>query len=178
MRRALGATVVTTLAWVLQGPSAATARPPYKLGVAGGWQTVELPDAKPDTKQEIATEATRMYKHPGSGRVLVVTKTSFPNHGARDRIKAYVDAMESGLRKQPGYKRLHRAQQRVGRVPVVDLVFRRKRGTATEVVMMRFLLFRSSSYAVTLTTPAPRWRRWKRSNQRLVNSFRPTRRHR
>ena len=173
MRPALGATVAAVLGW-LGSPPAATAKPPYKLSIGGGWQVVDIPDAK----QAIATEAMQVYKHPTTGRVLVVTKTSFPNHGARDRIKTYADAMESGLRKQPGYKRIHRAQQRVGRVPVVDLVFQRKRGAEVEIVMMRFLLFRSSSYAVTLTTPAARWRRWQRSNRRVVSSFRPRRPHR
>lgn len=150
----------------------ATSKPPYRLKLGGGWTALPAPAAKPARK--LPTTIVEAHRHQRSGRELVITRTRFPNVGARHKLAAYANNLEVGLRRQPGYKRLRKRVQRLRhRIGRVDFTFRRTGPAGPQVVMMRFLLYRSSSYTLTLITPAKHWHHWRRRNRYLLRTFRP-----
>lgn len=154
--------------------ASSTLRRPYRLArLSSAWRSHAQ---SKQAKSELHTRALERHTHRHSGRRLVVTRTHYPNFDARRRTLAYMNSIEIGLRKIPGYKRLRRSMRRMRRVAVIDYVFRRHYDGRAEIVMMRFLLHRGVSYTLTLATPAKQWGRWRRANRRLMRSFRPRRR--
>jgi len=145
----------------------------YGLKLGSGWRRLAV--AK-KAAPGLHTRAFEAHRHTASGRRLAVTRTGFPNYDARRRLGAYMKLIETGLRSQPGYKRLRRSKRKLGRIPIVEFVFRRRRAGASEVVVLKLMLYRSWSYALTLVTPARNWKRWRRRNRKLIKTFRPRRR--
>jgi hypothetical protein len=114
------------------------------------------------------------HRHARSGAVLAITRMNLVSPRSRDHEEAFLAGVEDGIENASArYQRFHRRQQRVARVPALDLGFRRDSARGREVVLMRFLFFRRYTVALAVRVPARAYRRHERALRKLVESFEP-----
>lgn len=145
----------------------------FQLGELDDWS--ELPAGeRPERDDAGNVLIVAGYRHAGSGALLAITRMDLPNPRAwRDDDDFFAD-VEAGIESTSArYQRFHRRQQRVNRVPALDLGFRRDTGRGREVVLMRFLFFRRYTLALALRVPAAAHRRHERDFRKLLESFAP-----
>jgi len=136
-----------------------------------GWR--ELPASERGDAADVLIVAG--YHHAGSGAVLAITRMAIANPRAwDDDDDDFFAEVEAGIESTSArYQRFHRRQQRVNKVPALDLGFRRDSERGREVVLMRFLFFRRYTLALALRVPAPAHRRHERAFRALLESFAP-----
>jgi hypothetical protein len=163
---ALAACLVLGQAAVAGAQEVVQSRPhQYRLALPAGWT-----DASAAGPAMVSG-----HRHEPSGARLAITRVDYPNPAAWQQEAAFFEQVEDGVRAAaPGYARLHRRQLRLGRVPAMDLSFRRRTGDGAEVVHMRFLFFRRYTLALALAAPARAHRRHGREHRALVDSFVPS----
>lgn len=166
--RAAALAAAAVLGWSTTGraddapPPVRDAENRYELHVPDDWQSLAIVDAL------LGAQA------PDGAARLVVTRVDHPNRAAWRSERTFFSQVERGVaRAADGYRRLHRRRGRLGRVPHLDLRFRRRTADGREVVAMRFLFFRRYSLILTVSTEADRARRQRRTVRRLVRSFVP-----
>ena len=114
------------------------------------------------------------YRHAASGALLAITRVGLANPRAWRGDDDFFAGVEAGIeRTSARYQRFHHRQQRVARVPALDLGFRRDSERGREVVLMRFLFFRRYALALALRVPAPAYRRHERAFRKLIERFEP-----
>jgi hypothetical protein len=114
------------------------------------------------------------HRHARSGAVLAITRMNLVSPRARDLEDAFFADVEAGIESASArYQRFHRRQQRVDRVPALDLGFRRDTDGGREVVLMRFLFFRRYTVALAVRVPDRAYRRHGRALRKLIESFEP-----
>lgn len=151
----------------------------YQLDLPAGWSPASGDAAASDAATTAGTvtgssAVLSRYAHDAGGARLVITRVAYPNPGAWSRKDAFFDEVEHGIRAAaPGCTRMQRRQHRLGRVPAMDVQFRRRMGNGAEVVHMRFLFFRRYTLTLTLAAPARGYRRLGRAYRALVDSFVP-----
>jgi hypothetical protein len=140
----------------------------YQLEVPARWQPAgPLPDT--------GGAAVAGWRDPGSDAALAISRVDYPNPDAWRNRQPFFDEVENGLAAATaGFERLHRRVHRLGRVPAMDLFFRhRGPGDGDEIVLMRFLFFRTYSMTLALSLPAGDYRASRRALAALVDSFQP-----
>ena len=160
----------------------------YQLSGLETWRPMPEPSAKtpapnapPESNASASTAKDRGasvrlagYWHDRSNARLAIARMNYPNLGAWRRDKAFFAQVEAGLSEtSPGFKRLYQNQMRIGKVPALDVTFRRKTNDGTEVVLMRFLFFRRYTLALTLSMPKRAYRRYRRTHRKLIENFVP-----
>jgi hypothetical protein len=142
----------------------------FELGALDGWS--ELPGGARGDAGSLLMVAG--YRHAGSGALLAITRMNLANPRAWRDDDDFFAEIESGIESASArYQRFHHRQQRVSKVPALDLGFRRDSERGREVVLMRFLFFRRYTLALALRVPAPAYRRHERALRTLVTSFAP-----
>lgn len=164
--------LLVVVAGVLPGSMAhaqtveAVAAHQYRIEVPEGWSGTGASAGEP--------VIVSGYRHERSGARLAITRVDYPNPGAWRQKDAFFEEVEDGVREAaPGYTRLHRQRRRLGKVPAMDLFFRRRTGDGTQVVLLRFLFFRRYTLALALASPARAYRRHGRAHRALVDGFVP-----
>jgi hypothetical protein len=146
----------------------------FELGALDGWSELtggERGEADNPLDDVILVAG---YRHAGSGALLAITRMNLANPRAWRDDEDFFAEVEAGIESaSQRYQRFHRRQQRVNKVPALDLGFRRDSERGREVVLMRFLFFRRYTLALALRVPAPAYRRHERAFRTLVTSFAP-----
>lgn len=147
--------------------------PAHQFQLAGldGWIALA-----PASREDIADARGLLggYRHPPSGALLAITRVDYPNPRAWRRDHGFFAEVEAGIETaSSGYQRFHHRQHRMGRVPTLDLGFRRRAARGREVVLMRFLFFRRYTVSLTMTMPARAYRRHQAALRALLDSFAP-----
>lgn len=141
----------------------------FQLDQLDGWS--ELPGAERGDAANVLIVAG--YRHAG-GALLAITRMGLANPRAWGDDDDFFAEVEAGIESASArYQRFHRRQQRVNKVPALDLGFRRDTERGREVVLMRFLFFRRYTLALALRAPAPAYRRHERAFRALLESFTP-----
>jgi hypothetical protein len=146
----------------------------FELGALDGWS--ELPGRERGDAGNLLDDVIIVagYRHAGSGALLAITRMNLANPRAWRDDGDFFAEVEAGIESTSArYQRFHRRQQRVDKVPALDLGFRRDTERGREVVLMRFLFFRRYTLALALRVPAPAHRRHERAFRTLVTSFAP-----
>lgn len=164
--------VAITCAWIA-GARADVRVPAHQFQLSGldGWIALV-----PASREDITGARGLLggYRHPPSGAVLAVTRVDYPNRRAWRRDQGFFAEVEAGVETaSTGYRRFHRRQHRIGRVPALDLGFRRRTEQGREVVLMRFLFFRRYTVSLTVTAPARAYRRHQGALRPLLDGFTP-----
>lgn len=158
----------------------------FALAAPGtGWRAVAQPradegaaraDADADADGAALGPDARLllgFVHEGWDATLAVSRVEVANFRAWRRKAAFFDEVEAGVEAAyPGYRRTQREQQRLGRVPALDLAYR-ERGGQRRLLRLRFLFFRRYTLALALRMPARTHARHERRLQALVDSFAP-----
>lgn len=137
----------------------------FEIELLGGpWREVPIGEVQP----------VAGWMNDEAGAVLAITRVNYPNADAwRGKDRFFAD-VEAGLRETTeGYRRLGRRTHRLGRVPAMDLTFRHQRADGSEVVLTRFIFFRTYSLALTVAVPDDAYGERRDQLARLVRSFKP-----
>ena len=116
------------------------------------------------------------FEHPASQALLAINRVGYPNLEAwrKRTMPAYKEEIEEGIRATVrGYRPLHSRVHKLGNVPALDLSFRHHTDGRAEVVLVRFLFFRSYSLSLILSTPARTHRTHLRRHRGVLESFQP-----
>ena len=133
---------------------------------------IALGDRWSPTEPGAGPEQLLLARAASDGRALAVARVAYPNPRRRDRD--YQKQIEAGVEAAArGYHRLSHKISRAGYVVVIDVTYRRDTDDGREVVASRFLLFRTFTLILSVTTPARSWRHQRRATQRLLRSFVP-----
>lgn len=137
----------------------------FEIELAGGpWREVPMGETPP----------VAGWRNDDAGAVLAITRLEYPNVDAWRGKDHFFQQIEAGLRETTQrYRRLDRRRHKLGRVPALDLTFKHRRGDADEVVLTRFIFFRTYSLALTVAIPDDAYGSRRRPLDRLVNSFKP-----
>lgn len=161
---------------LVTGPALAGARVPahqFQLDELDGWSELPAPD-RADRGDAGDVLIVAGYRHAGSGALLAITRMNLASPRAWRDDEGFFAEVEAGIESASArYQRFHRRQQRIGKVPALDLGFRRDSERGREVVLMRFLFFRRYTLALALRVPAPAYRRHERALRTLLASFAP-----
>jgi hypothetical protein len=168
MRRALPLALLVLLAAPALADGEAVLRHAehrFEIELAGGpWREVAIGETPP----------VAGWKNDAAGAVLAITRVDYPNADAWRGKARFFEDVEAGLREATrSYRRLDRQRHKLGRVPAMDLTFRHERGDDDEVVLTRFLFFRTYSLALTIAVPRDAYDDRRRQLSRLVESFKP-----
>lgn len=137
---------------------------------------VELPEGVEPTSVPVEAGAGTTLVATFLGPVLrgSITRVSAPNRRAWRKDPKFFREVEEGLAKSTkGYRRLSRKQHKLGKVPALDLVFRRNGPKGREVVAGRFLFFRTFSVTLMVAAPNEAWRGNKKRLVGMARSFKP-----
>lgn len=146
----------------------------YELDALDGWS--ELTGGERGEADDLLDDVIIVagYRHARSGALLAITRMNLDNPRAWRDDGDFFAEVEAGIEDtSPRYQRFHRRQQRVNKVPALDLGFRRDSERGREVVLMRFLFFRRYTLALALRVPARAYRRHERAFRTLVTSLAP-----
>jgi len=148
------ATSVLVAACMALAPALASARP-YRS--EANYVQLELPDdlelaALP---VEAGEGTTLVAAFRGPSLSAAITRVDAPNRRAWRKDARFFQEVEEGLAKSvSGYKRLHRRQHKLGKVPALDLNFRRQHANRPDEVVARFLFFRTFTITLMVAVPA------------------------
>ncbi len=172
---ALFALVALAFPTALSAPARAGAAPDqaienaehrFRLPLSADWRPVA---PAPGPEHIVASYANR-----ATGQSLVVTRIDFPNIDAWRNKRPYFTAVEAGFRAaSTDYRRLRKRQRKLGRVPVMDLRFERRRAGARETVDVRVIFFRTYSLTLLVASPDRPPRRVARATRAMLTGFRP-----
>jgi len=110
----------------------------------------------------------------GKGLHAAITRVAFPNPRAWRRDAEFFLEVEAGLSKSTaGYRLLSRKQHKLGRVPALDLRFRRELDGKAQTVHARFLFFRTFSITLMVGVNDGVPRAAQRTALALTQSFKP-----
>jgi hypothetical protein len=137
----------------------------FEIELASGpWREVPIGEVQP----------VAGWMNDELGAVLAITRVDYPNADAWRGKDRFFEEVEAGVREHTeGYRRLGRRTHKLGRVPAMDLTFRHQRGDGHEVVLTRFIFFRTYSLALTVAVPGEAYGERRRQLARLVSSFQP-----
>jgi hypothetical protein len=165
VRAALAVVLVCAAAPVLAGDDTSghrDAKNQFQLQIPPSWKSARGADGT-----LLAFESTP------SGRLLTVTRVDFPNRRAWRKDKTFYEEVERGVEESSKqYKRLARKTRKHGKVPGLDLTFRRA-SADYPVVAMRFLFFRRYTLIVSLAYSDAAYKAHRQSGSKLVSSFKP-----
>jgi len=137
---------------------------------------LELPDdvELAATPVETGEGTTLVAAFRGPSLRAAITRVSAPNHRAWRKDVQFFKEVEDGLaRSVPSYKRLRQRQHKLGKVPALDLDFRRQRGSSAEQVVARFLFFRTFTITLMVAIPAKASRLERKRVLELRETFKP-----
>ncbi len=108
-----------------------------------------------------------------SGRLLTVTRVDFPNRRAWRNDSDFYDEVEQGVEKaSKAYKRLARKRLKLGRIPVLELTFRRA-SADYPVIATRFMFFRRYTLIASVAYTIDAYKAHRRSDAKMLASFKP-----
>lgn len=136
----------------------------FQVGDVKGWDVKAVDNSASDNERLVAT-ATHSS---GQARAAVI-RVTYPNTPAWRKKKYYFDEVVRGLgAATDGFVLVSRKRSKIGKVPVLDVRYRRKHESAPHVAV-RFVFFRT----FTLIASASANRAQRRAASQLARSLLP-----